>query len=88
MNDEKQFVDGLIVKAPGDNVPDFVKAKLSFKLSEFKDWVGQCVKSEPDVEWINVELKESRNGKWYAERIVWKPEGQPQRGAPSEDIPW
>ena len=40
MSEEKQFADGLIAKHPGENAPDFVKAKLSFKLDEFKQWVG------------------------------------------------
>ena len=87
MSEEKQFVDGLIAKNPGDNTPSFVKAKLSFKLDEFKEWVGNCVKAEPGIEWLNVEVKESKNGKWYAERVTWKPAGD-AAPAPKEDIPW
>ena len=87
MNEEKHFVDGLIVKSPS-NAPDFVKAKLSFKLDDFKRWVGECVQSDPSIEWINVEVKEARNGKWYAERAMWKPNTEASAPSPKEDIPW
>ena len=35
MSDQKVFVDGMLVKLPGDDAPDFVKLKLSIKLDEF-----------------------------------------------------
>ena len=85
MNEEKHFVDGLMAKAPSSNAPDFVKAKLSFKLSDFRDWVSKCKSAEPDIEWINVEIKEARNGKWYAERDMWKPDSSNES---KQDIPW
>jgi hypothetical protein len=89
MSEEKQFADGLIAKHPGDNAPDFVKAKLSFKLDEFKQWVGNIEKSEQGIEWLNVEVKESKGGKWYAERVIWKPrEDTAPAPAPSQDVPW
>jgi len=87
MSEEKQFVDGLIIKHPGDNAPDFVKAKLSFKLDEFKDWVSKCVKEDPTLEWLNVEIKESRGGKLYAERNTWKPQ-ESAPAASTADVPW
>jgi hypothetical protein len=95
MSEEKQFADGLIAKHPGENAPDFVKAKLSFKLDEFKQWVGSIERSEQGIEWLNVEVKESKGGKWYAERVIWKPAPEPV-AAPSfeekvqvaQDVPW
>lgn len=96
MSDEKQFADGLIAKHPGENAPDFVKAKLSFKLDEFKQWVGNIERAEQGIEWLNVEVKESKGGKWYAERVIWKPQEQ-NAPAPSfeqkvakasQDVPW
>lgn len=96
MNDQKVFVDGLLVKLPDDNAPDFVKLKLSIKLDEFGPWVAARKKADPDSEWMNIEIKEGRSGKWYAELNTWKPStDQPARQparqpapAPTEDIPW
>jgi hypothetical protein len=90
MSDEKNFVDGLIIKLPDDNAPDFVKLKLSLKLDELGAWISTQKKSEESLEWINIEIKEGRSGKWYAERNMWKPpeEPKPAASAPSQDVPW
>ena len=94
---EKKFVDGLIVKKPHDNAPDFVKARLSLKLDEFASWVGQWKKENAGEEWINIELKESKQGKLYAELDSWKPDTSRSNGSassgnsyipPQEDVPF
>lgn len=43
MNTEKDFVSGMIIKKPHENAPDWVKAKMSIKLDEFKAWIGSGV---------------------------------------------
>jgi hypothetical protein len=63
-----EFIPGLIVKAPSDKAPEYVKAKLSIKRAELLAWL----ESQTD-EWINAEVKVSRNGKWYCQRDSWKP---------------
>jgi hypothetical protein len=68
MSDIK-FIDGLIVKAPHERAPDFVKAKLSIKRAELIAWL-----EDQDGEWINADVKESRGGKWYVSVDEWKPE--------------
>jgi len=100
MNSDKVFVEGMMVKLPDDNAPDFLKLKLSMKLDEFGAWVSAQKKADPSIEWINIEVKEGRSGKWYLERNMWKPEAsQPARQPAnqfnqtppppkSEDIPW
>lgn len=93
--DDKVFVDGMMAKQPDDGAPDFVKLKLSLKLDEFAAWVGAQKKADPSIEWLNIEVKEGRSGKWYAERNMWKPStDQPARQpanqapVPNDDIPW
>ena len=90
--DDKVFVDGMLAKKPDEGAPDFVKLKLSIKLDEFGPWVAARKKADPDSEWMNIEIKEGRSGKWYAELNTWKPSvDQPARQpapAPTEDIPW
>ena len=92
---DKQFAPGFIVKPPRENSPSYVKASVSIKRDEFIAWLrGQG-------EWVNLGIKESKGGKWYAEVDTWKPEGgkraqrMPDNAAPShaagfndDDIPF
>jgi hypothetical protein len=83
MSDIK-FIDGLIVKAPHERAPDFVKAKLSIKRAELIEWL-----EDQDGEWINADVKESRGGKWYVSVDEWKPEREkePERKGPPVEPP-
>jgi lipopolysaccharide export LptBFGC system permease protein LptF len=79
---DKEFVDGLIVKKPHDNAPDFVKCSISIKRKELGNWLRK-----KDDEWINLQVKESgQSGKWYAEVDNWKPEKQGKPTAASNDF--
>lgn len=69
-----EFVNGLIVKAPKSGAPEFVKLAISIKREELIAWL-----SERSDEWINLQVKESRNGKWYAAVDTWKPEPKGER---------
>lgn len=71
-----EFIPGLIAKAPGDKAPEYVKCKLSIKRAELLAWL----ESQPD-EWINGEVKVSRNGKMYVQRDTWKPSREEPRKA-------
>ena len=73
---EVEFVDGLIVKAPRDGAPDFVKASISIKREDLIAWLA--ARSD---DWVNVQVKESRGGKWYAAVDTWKPK-EPKDDAP------
>ena len=66
---EKEFPAGLFAKSPGENAPDFVKAKLSIKRKDLGNWLRG-----KDDEWLNFDVKESREGKWYVELDTWKPD--------------
>lgn len=70
MSNENEFVSGLIVKAPNDNAPDYVKAKLSIRREELIAWLQTRT-----TEWVNADVKVSQGGKWYAAVDNWKPEG-------------
>lgn len=76
---DKKFIDGLLVKAPRGNAPDYVVGHLSLKREELIAWLQQ-----QDGEWVNVDLKIANSGKWYAQVDDWKPNqqrsGQQQRG--------
>ena len=71
---EKILVDGLIFKRPKDGAPDFVKGRISFKVSEF---IAFLQKHDSDG-WVNVDLLESSKGTLYTALNTWKP--VPQNG--------
>lgn len=76
MSNETEFLNGLIVKAPNENAPDYVKAKISIKREELI-----ATLQAKDGEWINLDVKVSQNGKWYAAVDNWKPNGGGERQA-------
>jgi hypothetical protein len=86
MSNDAKFIDGLIVKAPNENAPDYVKAKLSIKRQELIAWLQQ-----QEGEWINADLKVSSAGKWYAAVDTWKPnqdragQSRPTQAAPKDE---
>lgn len=88
MSNDNKFINGLIVKAPNDRAPEYVKARISIKREELIAWLQQ-----QDGEWINADIKVSQQGKWYAAVDDWKPDanrggasgtrgGAPQRQRP------
>ena len=73
MSNDTKFINGLIVKAPNDNAPEYVKAKLSIKREELIAWL-----QSEDGEWVNADIKVSQTGKWYVAVDNWKPSVQRQ----------
>tara|TARA_R100000935_G_scaffold38884_1_gene60285 strand:+ start:2316 stop:2537 length:222 start_codon:yes stop_codon:yes gene_type:complete len=68
---QKIFVNGLMAKKPNDNAPDWVKCNMSIKREELATWLaGQT------GDWINVQVCESKTGKWYAEVDTWEPKSK------------
>jgi hypothetical protein len=65
---DKVFVNGLMAKKPKENAPEWVKCNLSLKREDLITWLA-----EQSDEWINVQVCESKGGKWYAEVDSWKP---------------
>ena len=68
MADDNIFINGFFAKAPRENAPEFVKAKINIKREELLQWL-----SARSDEWISVDIKESRSGKWYASVDDWQP---------------
>lgn len=72
MQESKTFADGLIAKAPHPNAPDFVKAKLSIKVEDFTKFLEAHAKGDG---WVNIDVKESKGGKWYCQLDHWTKDG-------------
>ena len=91
MADDIEFVNGLIVKAPRENAPDFVKCAISIKVQDLQEWLAT-----KEDEWINIDVKESKGGKWYAAVNTYKPKqsepsaptAPPHGGDFNDDIPF
>jgi LEA14-like dessication related protein len=85
--EDKDFAKGLFVKE--SNV-DFVKFKISIKKDEFTQWYKEKLQNK-DEDWINLDVKESKEGKWYTEVNTWKPKSDTQsvtKEEKLEDIPF
>ena len=83
---ETQFIDGLIVKAPvkkdGSPLPDYIKAKGSIHREDLMAWLA-CQEGE----WINFEVKQSKQGKYYAAVDTWKPDPAYSEGRATQSTP-
>jgi hypothetical protein len=84
--EEIEFVDGLLVKAPHPNAPSFVKASISIKVEDLGKWLrGKYEAGNKD--WINIDVKEAKSGKWYAAVSTFKP--KEEQAAPKKpDYPF
>lgn len=71
MNEDKDFINGFYAKKAE---VDFVKCKINIKLSEFREWAKENLSK--DDEWLNIDVKESKSGNFYAERNTWKPDSE------------
>ena len=84
-----EFVDGLMVKAPRVGAPDFVKGSISIKRVDLGNWLRA-----KDDEWINIDIKVSKGGKWYAAVNDWKPDAsqgmktEPMSSAEFDEVPF
>ena len=93
---DTQFISGLIVKAPNERAPEYVKAAISIKREELIAWL-----QSQDGEWINADVKVSQGGKWYVAVNTYKkgdtpkakshkpaPAPAPAGGFDDDDIPF
>ena len=81
MSTEKVFAQGLIVKRR-ENAPSFVTCSLSVKADEFKAFIDQHQSNG----WVNLNVKQSQGGKYYAELDTWKPNQEAERKAYVSDV--
>ena len=68
---EKIFAEGFIFKFQ-ETAPDWHVGKLSIKLD---DAIAFLKKHEKNG-WVNLDINESRSGKFYVELDTWEPQGK------------
>ena len=83
MNNDVEFIDGFFAKAPHENAPEFVKAKVNIKREELLQWL-----TNKTDDWISVDIKEGRSGKWYASVDNWKPAENTQTSNAESEPSW
>jgi len=76
---EKIFIDGLRLSKPSPKAPEWIKAKVSFKVDELIEFLKKHDKNG----WVNADLKESKSGNFYMELDTFKP-----NNGSSEDVPF
>lgn len=83
MEKQKVFADGFIFKR-NDKAPDFVVGNISIKVEEAISFLKKNEKNG----WINLQIKNSREGKHYMELDTFEPkqQGQPQAPAQREEV--
>jgi len=75
----KDFIDGLFVKSPRENAPDFVKGSLSIQVDKFIPYLKEKANAKG---YINIDLLSSKDGNLYAKLNEWKPSSD--RAKPTE----
>lgn len=81
MSDIK-FVTGLYVNPPHEKAPDFVKAGISIKPQEFIGWLKE--QAPNDKGYVRLQVKESRDGKWYASVDTYVKTDSPRKTPPAQ----
>ena len=86
MSEDKEFIGGLYAKR---TEKDFIKCQISIKKDQFTNWYKKQLENKEE-QWINIDIKVNKDGKWYAEKNNWKP--TPKKVASDkleeEDIPF
>ncbi len=78
---EVEFINGLFVKPPHEKAPGFVKAQISLKVEDLGVWLR--AKHKAGEQWVNIDVKESKGGKWYAAVSNFKKEDKAEPKKPA-----
>ena len=78
---DRVFAPAMNWSQPREGAPDFVKAKLGIKTDEFITFLKENAKPSG---WINFEMKQAQDGRYYYELETWEPKPQ----ASEEDTPF
>lgn len=86
------LIGGFYPKPKHDKAPDFVIGKLSINLEQFTEWLKGYLADNPNEQWLNIDMKVSKENKGYAVIDDWKPEKssppEPVRDFAGDEIPF
>ena len=66
---EKIFVDGMRFEKPNEKAPEWVKGKISIKVSALVPFLQEHQSTKG---WVNIDLKKAKSGVLYLELNTWK----------------
>lgn len=81
-NKDRVYAPAMNWSQPRDGAPDFIKAKVGIKVDEFITFLKENVKPSG---WINFEMKESQDGRYYWELDMWEPKAKKEE---DDDVPF
>jgi hypothetical protein len=61
---DKKFAAGIYAEQPHPNASEFIKARLSIKV---QDAIAFLQEHEKQSGYVDLDIKESKEGKWYVE---------------------
>lgn len=73
MDKEKIFADGILWKDPHEKAPEYVKGELIVNAEKFNEFMRNNMQYASAKGWLNIQMKESKNGSIYFELNTWKP---------------
>lgn len=68
---EPKFVDGLFFSQPRQNAPQFILGNISISKAKFLTWLDS--QQPNDKDYVNIDIKMSKQGKVYCTLNDWKP---------------
>lgn len=66
--DNEKFAAGMRVSKPSEKAPKFIIANIGINVADFLFWANK----HSDRGWVNIQVKESKSGKLYAELDDYK----------------
>ena len=66
---DKIFPKGIRWSDPSEKTPEWVKGKISIKVSQFVQYLNENASND----WVNINVKKSKKGGIYLELDTWKP---------------
>ena len=80
-NTEKNFANGFILSRR-DGSPEFVVGNVAINVAEFTNWLNT---HKNEKGWVNIDLKQAKSGKYYAEQNTWQPSAETTPQQSNED---
>jgi hypothetical protein len=78
---DRVYAPGMSWRQPNDAAPDFIKAKVGINVEEFTAFLKENEKKDG---WVNFEMKESQDGRYYFELDTWVPKAKEEE----DDVPF
>ena len=66
-----KFVDGLFFSHPRLGAPEFILGNISISKAKFLNWLDNQAPNDKD--YVNIDIKKSKEGKIYCSLNEWKP---------------